>query len=311
MHDIWNPWHGCTKISEGCLHCYMYYMDKRNNIDSSIVYKTKNFNYPLSKDRNGEYKIKSGELIRVCMTSDFCLEEADQWRHEVWRIIKKRSDVKFYILTKRAQRLKECLPDDWNDGYENVILNVTCENQARADQRIPILLNIPAKHKGVMCAPLIGRIDLSKYLSTGQIEQVVVGGENYDGSRPCHHEWVVQLYIQVKKYNIKFCFIETGNYYVKNHKTYYIPSKRKQAQLAYLSRLQNIGKPIHFHLEKQEYSLFDEWYIPYYREHCKQCGSRLICNGCSDCGRCQDKIVTKEEMDAYDSTINGMKNLEK
>ena len=123
-HDIWNPWHGCTKKSEGCLNCYMYYLDKqRNQIESNNIYKVKNnFNYPLQKDKNGLYKIKSGEEIRVCMTSDFFLEEADKWRDDAWNIMKQRSDVIFYILTKRPKRVLDNLPKDWNDGWENIFL---------------------------------------------------------------------------------------------------------------------------------------------------------------------------------------------
>ena len=72
MHDIWSPWHGCTKISEGCAHCYMYFLDKiHGNKPGNIIYKTKNTRYPLMKNRDGSYKIKSGEQIRVCMSSDF------------------------------------------------------------------------------------------------------------------------------------------------------------------------------------------------------------------------------------------------
>ena len=69
MHDIWSPWHGCHKKSPGCLNCYMFYLDKihKNKRSSDEVYKTTNFNYPLQKNRNGEYKIKSGEQLRVCM----------------------------------------------------------------------------------------------------------------------------------------------------------------------------------------------------------------------------------------------------
>ena len=78
MHDIWNPWHGCVKCSEGCDNCYMYFLDKAHGNDGSEIYKTKNgFRYPIQKSRGGGYKIKSGEMIRVCMTSDFFLEEAD------------------------------------------------------------------------------------------------------------------------------------------------------------------------------------------------------------------------------------------
>lgn len=73
----------------------------------SDIYKVKtNFNYPLQKNRNGHYKIKSGELIRLCLTSDFFLEEADKWRDEVWEMMRIRSDVKFLILTKRIQRVE-------------------------------------------------------------------------------------------------------------------------------------------------------------------------------------------------------------
>ena len=103
MHDIWNPWHGCRKYSEGCENCYMFYQDKEREKDGSVIYKVKtNFNLPLKKDRQGNFKIKSGEHIRLCMTSDFFLEEADKWREEVWDMIRIRSDVHFWILTKRA-----------------------------------------------------------------------------------------------------------------------------------------------------------------------------------------------------------------
>ena len=54
MHDIWNPWHGCYKISEGCQNCYMYYMDQMYDKDGASIYKTQNFDYPLSKDKNNE-----------------------------------------------------------------------------------------------------------------------------------------------------------------------------------------------------------------------------------------------------------------
>ena len=117
MHDIWNPWHGCRKCSEGCRYCYMFFLDRMRDKDGAEIYRTKNgSNSPLQKTRDGKYKIQSGELIRVCMTSDFFLEEADQWREEAWEIIRQRPDVKFFLLTKRPQRVKDCLPKDWGSG---------------------------------------------------------------------------------------------------------------------------------------------------------------------------------------------------
>lgn len=97
LHDIWNPWHGCVKCSEGCQNCYMYFLDRMRDQNGAEIYKTKSgFSYPLQKDRTGHYKIQSGEQIRVCMTSDFFLEEADPWRAEAWDIMRQRSDVVFF-----------------------------------------------------------------------------------------------------------------------------------------------------------------------------------------------------------------------
>jgi protein gp37 len=301
MHDTWNPWHGCKKKSEGCEHCYMYYLDSKRNINSSLITKTNNFNYPLQKKRDHSYQIQSGELIRICMTSDFFLEEADEWRDEVWDMIRIRKDVRFFILTKRPERIKEHLPSDWGDGWENVILNVTCENQQRTDERIPILFDIPSKHKGIMCAPFIGPIHLEPYLQQGQIEQVICGGENYDGARPLHYEWVKELSDSCKKFNVTFAFIETGNTFIKDGKTYHIPNKSIQAQQAYLSKLSYIGEPI-------EWKLYDSFmneitkeqlYKPHFRKHCQTCGSRLICNGCSDCGKCKEESIDIKQTDNF------------
>ncbi len=292
MHDIWNPWHGCVKCSEGCEHCYMYFLDKVRDRNGRDIYKTKSgFRYPLQKYRNGEYKIKSGELIRVCMSSDFFLEEADEWRKDAWNMIRQRSDVKFFLLTKRPERMERCLPDDWNSGYENVMLNVTCENQRRADERIPILLQLPAKHKGIMCAPFIGSVSIEKYLADGQIEQVICGGENYDGARPCDFEWIKKLREECVKYDITFCFIETGTVFIKDGKRYYLPKKQIQSEMAFKSGMSYEGKPIEWKLKDSFGRKIpaEKLYIPHYKENCNSCGSKLICNGCSDCGKCSKK----------------------
>lgn len=292
MHDIWNPWHGCVKCSEGCQNCYMYFLDKTRDKNGADIYRTGGFDYPLSKDRHGNYKIKSGELIRVCMTSDFFLEEADDWRDEAWSIMRLRPDVKFFLLTKRPQRVKDCLPQDWDDGWENVFFNVTCENQRRAGERIPILLELPFKHKGVMCAPFIGPVSIEKYLGDGQIEQVICGGENYDGSRPCDFEWVKTLREECVRHDITFAFIETGTVFIKDGKIYRIPNKQIQAQQAYKSGMGYQGKPIEFKLcDNLGIPIpAENLYVPHYRNNCEECGSRMICNGCSDCGKCDSTI---------------------
>lgn len=56
MHDTWNPWHGCKKISEGCANCYMYFLDQIRAQDGSLIRLTNNMKKPLAKNRKGEYK---------------------------------------------------------------------------------------------------------------------------------------------------------------------------------------------------------------------------------------------------------------
>ena len=290
MHDIWNPWHGCVKCSEGCENCYMFYLDQMRGEDGSRIYRTKGgFDYPIQRDRRGNYKIQSGETIRVCMTSDFFLEQADQWRDEAWEMMRQRRDVLFFLLTKRPQRVFNCLPQDWGDGWENIFFNVTCENQKRAEQRMPLLMELPFRHKGVMCAPLLGPVSLEHWLKSGEIEQVSSGGENYGGARPCRFEWVQSLRRQCEHENVTFSFIETGTVFIKDNKRYHIPSKQLQSRMAYKSGMNYLGKPM---LVK----FVDSWglpvpredlYTPFFRESCGTCGSRIICNGCSNCGKCQ------------------------
>lgn len=294
MHDIWNPWHGCKKISEGCQNCYMYYLDSQRDKSGADIFRVKNnFDYPLHKDRLGKYKIKSGEYIRVCMTSDFFLEEADGWRDETWQIMKKRSDVIFILVTKRPERVCSCLPQDWGDGWENIWFHVTAENQKRVDERLPILLDLPFKHKGVMVAPFIGPVTLLKYLQCGQIENVWAGGENYNGSRPLFYNWVKNLSDECKRCDVSFEFYETGNVFIKDGKKVPVGDKFGQTRAAYLYGLNyDSSKNQVFNIPKiEEYyqtGLFDNCLkSPLYREICNYCAMKKRCIGCSSCGKCK------------------------
>ena len=215
-HDlIWNPWHGCHKHSEGCQNCYAFFLDKRYGRDTNEVAKNKSgFDLPVKKDKNGNYKMPSGSNVRVCMASDFFIEEADEWRDEAWDTIRQRPDLMFSLLTKRAERISENLPDDWGDGWDNVTFAVSCENQKRLDERVPCLLAVPAKHRWISLKPFIGEVDIAPYLANGEIEWVLAGGENYLGCRPLHYEWVKAAYEACRQYNVKFTFGQTGNIFV-------------------------------------------------------------------------------------------------
>lgn len=163
---MWNPWHGCHKISAGCRHCYVYREDAAfgTTTATSQVRRTRSFHMPLQLNRRKDWKYPPGSEFALCFTSDFLIEEADPWRSEIWDIIRLRSDCRFFFFTKRIDRLARCLPPDWGDGYDHIGIGCSVENQAMADYRLPIFLDLPIKHRTIVAAPLLGPIDLRPYL---------------------------------------------------------------------------------------------------------------------------------------------------
>lgn len=130
-----NFWTGCKKVSDGCKFCYMYRDKERYGKEPSEVVKVRQqtINRVLKQ-------AKSGDKIFTCSWSDFFIEEADEWREWAWDIIRSRPDLHWQILTKRPERIEECLPKDWGEnGWDNVWLGASVENQKVAQERLPIL----------------------------------------------------------------------------------------------------------------------------------------------------------------------------
>ena len=233
MEVTWNPWHGCTKYSEGCRNCYVYRQDEMFGRDSTICKKTNDFNLPIKKDRRGNYKIPSGSLIMTCFSSDFLLSDADLWRDECIKMMRERSDCMFYFFTKRIERLNFKVPD-------NVIVGCTCENQKMADYRLPIFKKLGIKYKTIILAPMLEKMDVSKYLGS-DIYEVNVSGES--GSYPeiraqirarqvraLNYDWVLDIRNQCIKANVNFGFHQTGARFIKDGKEYRIERKYQISQ---------------------------------------------------------------------------------
>lgn len=230
---MWNPWHGCTKISPGCARCYVYRRDAEFGKDASKVTKTSSFNLPLKKNRQKQYKLQPEDgTIFTCFTSDFFHPDADEWRPEAWAMMKERSDLHFYFITKRPNRFYEGLPEDWGDGYDNVTICCTCENQHQADRRLPIFLELPIRHKEIIHEPMLGPINIEKYLEQygNEIECVSCGGETGEGARILDYAWVIKSHLQCVKYGVAFSFHQTGNRLRRGDKVYNIPRKDQESQ---------------------------------------------------------------------------------
>ena len=237
----WNLWHGCTRASAGCLHCYMYRRDEAIGKDPSIVQKTENFDLPVrilrSGKNKGRYKIPFGSHIYTCFSSDFFHPDADEWRDDAWAMIQERSDCSFFMITKRPERIANHLPSDWGSGWTHVIIAVTCENQEMIDKRLPIYLSLPLFHHSVMIEPMLTAVDLQKYIDDYRdadakpvIRHVTIGGESGADARPCDYAWVENIHKQCLDNGLSFYYHQTGARLIKDGKLYKIPRPLQHSQ---------------------------------------------------------------------------------
>ena len=228
---VWNPWHGCKKISAGCQNCYVYRRDGQFGKDSSIVQKTASFCFPIQKRRNGTYRLAKEETpVYACLTSDFFLEEADEWRKDAWAMVRERKDLDFVIITKRIHRFPISLPSDWGEGYSNVTVICTCENQETADKRLPLFLSFPIRRREIIHEPMLEEIHIEPYLATGKIQAVTCGGESGEHARLCDYGWILASRRQCVDFGVQFTFKQTGARFQKNGRIYAIDRKFQISQ---------------------------------------------------------------------------------
>lgn len=195
----WNPWEGCTKISPGCENCYAEYnADKRfHRVDwGPKGARRRNVGPWMDPYLWNREALQSGQRRRV-----FCASMADifddhpsiedEWREHIWQTIRDTPCLDWLLLTKRPHHFSRYLPGDWGDGYRNVCLMVTAENQECAERRIPLLLETPAAFRGLSVEPLLGPVDLSSWID--RLDWVITGGESGHKARPMNPNWVREI----------------------------------------------------------------------------------------------------------------------
>lgn len=199
----WNIAVGCTKVDADCKFCYMYRDGERYNYDAHTIRRTKQaFKLPLT--------LKEPSRIFTCSLTDFFHEGIDTFRHEAWEIIRKCPQHTFQILTKRPERILQCLPDDWGEGYPNVWLGTSIGSE-KSMHRLHELVAVPAKVRFLSLEPLHGEIELPWGIGCplgvdeefelwwgDLIHWVIVGGESGNETghyryRPCKLEWIQDI----------------------------------------------------------------------------------------------------------------------
>lgn len=240
-----NPWMGCQKVSEACKFCYAEQetpvrVHRGRGVElwgpSAARLRTSadNWGKPMQWNKKAA---KEGVRRRV-----FCASLADVfedhpaiepgWRADLGQVIQNTPHLDWLLLTKRPENVYRMLPDFWINFYEpygmpkNVWIGTTVENQEQADKRIPELLKIPAPVRFLSCEPLLGPVDISRYLRCEScldpsvcwcadplVNWVICGGESGPNARPMHPDWARSLRDQCQRAGVPFLFKQWGEYW--------------------------------------------------------------------------------------------------
>jgi protein gp37 len=244
-----NPWWGCARVSSGCEHCYAETFAARFGVKWGVKAERrpsseKVWSGPLRWDKAAE---KAGVKARV-----FCSSMADvfedrpelvEHRARLFALIARTPNLIWQLLTKRPENILRLVPESWLGRFpDNVWIGTTVEDQRRANERIPVLLAVPAVVRFLSCEPLIGPVDLdpgrcdvhgtqfargghctecaangySSELSYGHwldgIGWVIAGGESGAGARPMHPDWARALRDQCADSDVAFFFKQWGEH---------------------------------------------------------------------------------------------------
>lgn len=206
----WNPIVGCSIVSPGCTNCYAMRMAARINkmtLCSHYEGLTQSVNgkpvwtgkVALAPDHifNAPLKWRKSTRVFVNSMGDLFHEDVpDEWIDRVFAVMLQSSQHTFQVLTKRAKRMREychrlydLMPVNklTSPFPKNCWLGVSTEDQARADERMPLLLETPAVVRFISAEPLLAPIDLR---SGGYPDWVIVGGESGPGKRPVNLDWM-------------------------------------------------------------------------------------------------------------------------
>jgi len=201
----WNPVTGCTKVSQGCKHCYAERMAKRLTAMGAERYRN-GFSVTLHPDLVD--MPRGWRLPRVVFVNSMSdLFHDDIPLAYIQRVFSTMRDCPrhtFQVLTKRSERLAELAPHlPWP---ENVWIGVSVED-ARVLHRVADLQSVPAKVRFLSLEPLIGPLES---LPLDGIHWVIVGGESGPQARPMRKEWVKDILRQCRTAKVPFFFKQWG-----------------------------------------------------------------------------------------------------
>ncbi len=203
----WNPVTGCSKVSEGCRHCYAEMMTRRLHSMGNHKYRNNFTPTEHPEDLQEPFKWKKPSKVFVCSMSDLFNEEITyEFVDQVFEVIRQTPIHTYQILTKRAIRMAEYFKE--REVPANVWIGVTVENK-KARERVDSIRHIDATVKFLSCEPLLEDLGV---MNLSGIDWIIVGGESGVSARPMDEQWAVNLLNQARKESIPFFFKQWGTW---------------------------------------------------------------------------------------------------
>ncbi|MEM9236028.1 MAG: phage Gp37/Gp68 family protein [Verrucomicrobiota bacterium] len=215
-HHTFNPWWGCEKVSPACAHCYAETFSKRTGHKVWGKDSERRFfgdKHWFEPRKWNQAAADFGQRFRVfCASMADVFEERDDLephRERLFNLIAETKNLDWLILTKRPEFMLDWIGGTSGAGLfqlepgqalDNVWVGTTAEDQQRWDERLPILLSIPASIRFVSAEPLLGPIDMGSHCP----DWLIVGGESGPGARPMDPEWARSLRDQSDSRNAFF-----------------------------------------------------------------------------------------------------------
>jgi protein gp37 len=238
-----NPWWGCTRVGPGCDHCYAATWAKRageGDLWEGRRRRTKEANWrqPLRWNREAAAAGRRARVFCASMADVFDNVVDPQWRADLMQLVLETPNLDWLLLTKRVGNVERMIAEagdliDYGEGWQslwgqgrwpdNVWLGATVVNQEEADRDIPKLLATPARVRFLSIEPMLGPIDLSRWLEPGGlntdlglsnpgVDWVIVGGESGYDARPMHPAWAREIRDQCAAAGVPFLFKQWGEW---------------------------------------------------------------------------------------------------
>lgn len=216
--ETWNPVTGCTRVSPGCDHCYMYTLYPRLHAMGVPGYGESPEDVRLIPERlDLPLKWKKPRRVFVNSMADlFHPQVSFEFINSTFQVMRDSSAESghvFQVLTKRPGRAvawwkehESSFPEGWP---ARVWIGTSVESQKYAP-RLTVLERLPARVRFVSAEPLLERLDLTPWLKRGVLRWVIVGGESGPGARPMDINWAVRLKEQCDEADVKFFLKQLG-----------------------------------------------------------------------------------------------------